>query len=177
MEELEALAALLKERNAIDARIAALIGRPALSGHIGEFIASKVFGIRLCDSATTQSIDGHFMGGPLDGKSVNVKWYGKRESILDLNPINPPDYYLVLTGPAAPPVSSRGGTRPAVIEAVYLFEAARLIAELRSRGVKIGIASSVRAATWAKSEIYPEANPVFPVSPEHRAALRSFASM
>ena len=45
--DLAHLAGLIRRRNDIDAEIAAAIGRPALAGHIGEFIASEIFGIDL----------------------------------------------------------------------------------------------------------------------------------
>ena len=42
---LERLAELLRERNRVSTEIAALIGRPALNSHVGEYIASQVFDI------------------------------------------------------------------------------------------------------------------------------------
>ena len=44
-------AALLRQRNAIDAELARLIQRPMTSGHLGEWIAAQVFGIELEASA------------------------------------------------------------------------------------------------------------------------------
>jgi hypothetical protein len=61
------------------------------------------------------------------------------------------DYYLVMTGPAAPAASSRGGVRPWRIDNVYLFDAHQLLADQRARGVKIGIASSVPQSRWLAS--------------------------
>ena len=46
---LERLAELLRERNRVSTKIAALIGRPALNSHVGEYIASQVFDIELYD--------------------------------------------------------------------------------------------------------------------------------
>jgi len=77
MRELHTLAQLLTKRNRLDQAIAAVIGRPAIQGHIGEFIASRVFGIRLMPSASNKAFDGQFVGGPLDGRSVDIKLYGK----------------------------------------------------------------------------------------------------
>ena len=77
-EALSELAALLAERNTIDARIGALINRPMTAGHAGEWIASRISDIELEPSATTKAI------GPLAGRSVNVKWYLKRENVLDM---------------------------------------------------------------------------------------------
>lgn len=76
-------AALLCERNAIDAELARLIQRPMTSGHLGEWIAAQVFDIELGASAAAAGIDGRFRSGPLQGKTVNIKWYLKREGLLD----------------------------------------------------------------------------------------------
>ncbi len=73
------LAELLRERNRISSKIATLIGRPALSSHLGEYIASKIFDIELYESATHKGADGQFGSGPLRGKTVNVKLYGKKQ--------------------------------------------------------------------------------------------------
>ena len=47
MSQLEQLASLLAKRNAIDKEIAGLISRPALKGHVGEWIAQEIFGVKL----------------------------------------------------------------------------------------------------------------------------------
>lgn len=60
-----------------------------------------------------------------------------------------------MTGPLSGPVSSRGTTRPWVIDAVYLFDARELVADLQARGVKMGVATSVRQELWRAAEIYP----------------------
>lgn len=153
---LSRLAELLNQRNAIDAEIATLIDRPALTGHMGEFIAARIFGIELEASAVQKGHDGRFLEGPLAGKTVNIKWYGKLESLLDLHPMDGPDYYLVLAGPKATSLTSRGGHRPLVIASAFLFEAGPLLARLRQRGVKIGIATSVAQEYWHEAEVYPE---------------------
>ncbi len=57
--------ALLRERNAIDAELARLIQRPMTSGHLGEWIAARVFDIELEDPAVAAGIDGRFRSGPL----------------------------------------------------------------------------------------------------------------
>ena len=103
------LAELLRRRNEIDGEIARLIGRPAERGHIGEFIAAHLFGLRLADSATNRALDGWFTTGPLAGRSVNVKFYGRHEGILDMTERGTVDYYLVLTG-----VKSAAGSSPAL---------------------------------------------------------------
>jgi len=75
------------------------------------------------------------------------------EGILDITPETLPDFYLVLTGPKGAPTSSRGTMRPWLISYVFLFDAAKLLADLR--GVKVGIATSVRQHIWDMAEIYP----------------------
>jgi hypothetical protein len=84
MDDLVLLADLIKAKNSVDNIIANLIGRPAQIGHVGEYIAAKIFDIELNRSASQKDIDGYFRSGPLAARSVNVKWYGKREGILDL---------------------------------------------------------------------------------------------
>jgi len=158
MNELERLADLLTKRRHIDSDISSIIGRPSLPSHIGEFIASRIFGIKLEVSATTKSIDGVFVEGPLKGKTVNVKLYGKQEGILDITTHSLADYYLVLTGPKSPPLTSRGATRPLVIDHVYLFEMRTLVKSLMNRNLKVGIATSVAKDYWDQAEIYPDQN-------------------
>lgn len=153
---LERLASLVRERNRVSEEIAAIIGRPALNWHIGEYLASRIFGIRLEFSATAKGIDGYFMEGSLRGKSVNVKLYGKKENILDISPDKVADYYLVLTGAEGDLSSSRGKTRPLVISQVYLFNMAKLMPKLRERGVRVGIATSVRKGDWEGAMVFPE---------------------
>lgn len=148
-------AALLRERNAIDAELARLIERPMTSGHLGEWIAAQVFDIELEVSAVAAGIDGHFRSGPLRGRTVNIKWYLKREGLLDTTESTALDYYLVLTGPPSAAVSSRGTIRPWCIEAVFLFDARQLRSEQIMRGVKRGVASSVIKQQWTAAEIYP----------------------
>lgn len=173
-DELAQIAGLLHERNRIDARIAEVIHRPMTSGHLGEWIASQVFDIELEQSASAKAFDGRFRTGPLSGKTVNVKWYLKREGILDITDAETLDYYLVMTGPTSTAASSAGSTRPWCIETVYLFDAQRLLAEQHARGVALGVASSVPNRFWVEAESYPAANPVLPLSPEQAKALSLF---
>jgi hypothetical protein len=84
MEELENLARLIKARNKIDDEIASVIGRPPERGHVGEYVAANIFRIVLNQSAAQPGNDGYFSEGPLTGKSVNIKCYGKQEGILDI---------------------------------------------------------------------------------------------
>ena len=151
-KELELLSALIKERNSIEEKIAKIIGRPAERGHIGEFVAAEIFDIELHESATHKGSDGIFRRGSLAGRTVNIKSYGKRESILDMKRESPPDFYLVLTGPKTAAASSRGATRPWVISSVFLFDHHELVSRLK---VKIGTATSVKRHFWDEAEIYP----------------------
>jgi hypothetical protein len=100
---------------------------------IPEWIAAQVFGIELEASAVAAGIDGRFGPGPLQGQTVNIKWYLKREGLLDTTESTALDYYLVLTGPPATAASSRGTTRPWSIQAVFLFDARQLRSEQITR--------------------------------------------
>jgi hypothetical protein len=170
------LADLIRSRNAIDEQIAAVINRPASIGHVGEVIAAQVFDIELETSAVTKGHDGRFTTGPLAGKTVNIKFYGKFESMLDINPDGILDYYLVLTGPKATSMTSRSGVRPLLIESVFLFEAQPLVDALMAREVKLGAATSVAKALWDAAELYPNPTSVaFGLTPEQCAWVRHFS--
>jgi len=176
MEQLRELAGLLAERNAVDARIGAIIGRPAHIGHIGEYLAAAIFDLALHTSAVHPGSDGHFRSGPLSGRSVNVKWYAKLEGLLDINPLHLADYSLVLTGPRQAAASSRGLLRPVALHAVYLFDLPVLVDDLRRRSLKMGVATSVRCGLWDQAEVYPASgNPTLPLTSEQRAVLAMFA--
>jgi hypothetical protein len=149
------LAGLLSARNLLDAQIAGVIQRPALAGHIGEFIASLVFGIQLATSAAQAGHDGRFSDGPLAGNTMNVKCYATREGLLDINDRNLPDYYLVLAGPKSDAMTSTAGARPFMVEEVFLFNAESLVAAQRARGVAVGVASSVPTRAWEAVRIFP----------------------
>lgn len=155
MDRLKQLSALIAERNSISTKIAAIIGRPAHIGHLGEFIASELFEIDLEDSANNKGFDGRFTNGPLAGKTVNVKTYSKREGLIDLKTTDLPDYYLVLSGPRGPATSSKGQDRPFLLAGVHLFNASELVQELLSRNLKVGVATSVAARYWDAAEVYP----------------------
>jgi hypothetical protein len=176
VDSLARVAALLRERNAIDAELARLIHRPMTSGHLGEWIAAYLFDIELEASAVAAGIDGRFRSGQLQGRTVNMKWYLKREGLLDTTESTALDYYLVLTGPLSAAASSRGTTRPWCVEAVFLFDARQLRSEQIMRGVKRGVASSVIKLQWAAAEIYPLAtNPHLAITSQQAEQLRFFA--
>ena len=173
--DLARLAGLLRDRNDIDARIGDLLGRPMTSGHAGEWIAAKVFNIELEASASAAAIDGRFCDGPLAGRTVNVKWYLKREGLLDMTPSPALDYYLVLAGPNAASGDVKS-LRPWLVTSVYLFDARQLLAEQMERNVKIGIASSVTRDQWAAAEIFPTAaNSRLPLTDDQRRHLALFS--
>ena len=167
----ERIAGLLAARNRIDAEIGALIERPMTAGHLGEWLAARVFDIELEPSATAAGIDGHFRSGPLGGSSVNIKWYLKLEGLLDMTDPGP-DVYLVLAGPRAVASSSRGQLRPWCVDAVYLFDGPVLLETQRARGVRTGTASSVPKALWDDAEVHPRARcPLLSLSTDQRRIL------
>lgn len=176
MEDLERLAKLIRQRGLTDAEIARLIGRPAERSHAGEYIAAHVFGITLEHSASQKGMDGRFATGNLCKKSVNIKWYGIMEGLLDISPDPQPDFYLVMTGPKATDGHSRGALRPWTISYVYLFDAVRLIGELQRLGVTIGVATTVRSHLWEMAQIYPEQrNSILLLSEEQNRLLDLFS--
>jgi hypothetical protein len=155
MDDLAQLAKLIEIRNQTEREITALIGRPAAIGHLGEYIASRIFNIMLEESASHKSSDGYFRDEPLKGHTVNIKWFAFQEGILDITPETLPDYYLVLSGLKSGATTSRESVRPWAIEKVFLFDAQSLVSELKLTGIKIGIATSVKNHFWEKAEIYP----------------------
>jgi len=52
MNNLKKLSNLLSKRNLIEGEIGKIIGRPAITGHLGEYIASNIFDIKLSESAS-----------------------------------------------------------------------------------------------------------------------------
>jgi hypothetical protein len=175
MNDLSRLAQLIQTRNEVAKEIASLIGRPATIGHVGEYIAAGIFRIILEASAAQKGIDGRFADGPLQGRSVNVKWYGKRKGLLTITPTFLPDYYLVLAGPKAPAGSSKGEILPWVIRSVHLFDAHALADILRQHEIRMGIATSVRQQLWDEAEIYPaQRNTALVLSSEQRRLLALF---
>ncbi len=177
MNGLEKLVTLLSELNSIGEKISDTTQRPATIGHTGEYIAAEIFDIELVESANAIGFDGRFRSGNLAGKTVNVKWYTKLEYMLDITPKDLPDYYLVMTGPKGQAMSSRGSIRPWLINYVILFNAAELVIELNARGVKVGVASSVRKHEWQAAEIYPnKRSMVYRLSDEQMAKILAFGS-
>ncbi len=175
MDELTKLAQLIQVRNQTEKEITALIGRPAQIGHLGEYIASKIFNINLHKSASFKGSDGFFASGNLANSSVNIKWYAKLEGLIDININALPDYYLVLAGPTTQKTNSKDEARPWLINGVYLFEANELIQKLNSWKVKVGVATSIRKELWMRAEIYPkQTNLSFVLTEKQRQQLSLF---
>jgi hypothetical protein len=131
----------------------------------------------LAESSVQKGHDGVFEDGPLQGRTVNIKFYGKREELLDVDLSGEAHWYLVLTGPKETAVSSKGTSRPWVLAQAFLFAAAPLHDALKQGGVKLGIATSVRTALWEAAEIYPhQRNRALIVSEEQRQLLALFGS-
>jgi len=149
LPDLERLAELVRIKNNADAAICELIGRPSAPGNIGEFVAAAIFAIKLMPDGSHPGHDGVFTAGPLVGKTVNIKAYSRHQSTLDISP-HPCDYYLVMAGP-----HGQAPVLPWVIDSVFLFERDELLATLTARGVKIGVATSVRRPDWEKARIFP----------------------
>jgi hypothetical protein len=62
-----------------------------------------------------------------------------------------------------------------VIQSVYLFDAQRLLEDLRARRIKIRTGSSVRHALWVTAEVYPEPrNATLVLSQDQRDLLALF---
>ena len=174
MDELMELSQLLKSQNSIQQKISQIIKRPALTGHLGEFIAENIFEIELNKSASQKGIDGYFKSGKLSRKSVNIKYHGKHDGLLNINPAFPLDYYLVLTGPKLPAISSRNQLRPFTIHFVFLLDSVSVITDATNRGVKIGIATAFRKAFWDRAEIYPTRSNSYPLSDHQISQLKQF---
>ena len=180
-DRLTDLADSVRTKNAADRHVARLIGRPALPGHFGEFVAAQVFDIELCRNAANPGFDGKFRNGELEGKCVDIKYMTKHDGLLNLKKEGEtgPDYYLVMTGPDEEPGPSHGKTRPWVIESVFLFDAEALVDELKARNPekKIGTAAGVPVDLWKKAMIYPDGvSPLLPVMDAHRDLLALFSA-
>jgi hypothetical protein len=127
------------------------------------------------ESASHKGIDGRFLNGPLGGRSVNIKFYPKHDGLLNIAPDALADFILILAGPKSAPMSSKGQTHPHSIESVFLFDATALVNELSSKGVKLGVATSVKQHLWQQAEIYPvQRNSILILSEGQRAMLAQF---
>jgi hypothetical protein len=151
MSDLPWLASLLKSRNTIDDKIAAVIGRTAQTNNIGEYIASIIFRITLDEAGKRRGYDGRFNAGSLAGRTVDVQWHPKQNGQINIKLDAIPDYYLIMTGPEA----TSSIASPWIIESIFLFHANELLNALRERGVQLGNGTSVTGPLWERAEIYP----------------------
>lgn len=173
---LDELADLIRRKNAIDADIAAIVGRPAQMGHVGEHVAAEIFWH--CARAFSinevhrRLLRHGSLGGPVSQHQVVRETGGVAGSCAQLPPgLLPSDDRT--QGPA---MSSRGGVRPWLISHVFLFESTNLYDALDRTGSKIGVATSVRAHLWAEAELFPEQrNPSLPLTSDQRNALLMFS--
>lgn len=122
-----------------------------------------------------------FGSGALAEKSVNIKYYARMQSLLDMSAsVDPADhagYYLVLTGLRGSAGSSRGQLFAFSISAVYLFDSHQVIAGQTRRNVKLGVASSVPNPLWTAAMIYPEqVNPLLQLTEVQRQMLSLFGA-
>lgn len=174
------LANAVREKNVVDADVARLLDRPALPGHFGEFVASRVFDIKLHASAAHPGSDGMLRSGPLKGKRVNIKYTTKRDGLLNMSKDGKtePHCYLVMTGPKEDAGPSQGKVRPWVIESVFVFDGRKLVGELKTLNPekRIGVATYVPVDLWARAMIYPQARSrLLAVTDAQREQLRRFA--
>lgn len=105
-QTLKRLAALVSARNAVEEQIAAIIGRPALVGHLGEYLAAEIFDIELHASAAHKGSDGRFRTGSLGSArgphgEHQVLRSARSEGGLDIRVDAVPGYYLVMCGSKA----------------------------------------------------------------------------
>lgn len=150
-DDLIRLAEIIRSRNDTESRIAEIIKKRGDKGSVGEYIASRIFGIDLAKSGRQKGYDGIFKSKPLTGSSVDVKFYPKQQWSIDINPKAWPDYFLILAGPER--IDSKAHLW--LIKSVYLFDARKLKKKLEQRSVKIGRATSVIQDLWHDAEIYP----------------------
>ena len=142
--DLDRLARLLRDRDALDGRIAAVAG----GADVGDFLAGQVFDIELVGR------DGVFGSGPLKGRTVTVMMYADMAGGMDISE-NHSDFYLVLTGP-----SHSGAWR---LASVHLFDTSALRGDLTTRGVENDVDTSLSQADIEDARIYPHPNPRAPL--------------
>lgn len=177
-ESLRLLSEYVRKRNHVDNELAKIIGRSAEKGHLGEFIASHIFGIELHKSAAYKGSDGLFKEGRLRGKSVNVKWYSLQEYIIDIREAFLPDYFLIMTGPLANKL--RAKSRLLFIDSVFLFDAHKLIDELKVKGEPVyeKAPTPIDSSYWKPAELYPNnsSSHIMPLIPQQIELLSLFGS-
>ena len=174
MEDLVELARLLDERNEVDSKIARIVGMSARIGDVGEYIAARVFEIKLHESRSAKGSDGIFVGGQFKGRTVNVKFYTDSGNGLDLKPPGSTEFYLVFSG-GGKEMGMKGVSRPLTIDSIYIFDESALMGKLLARGVKIGEPTSLRNEDWDEAELYPRSrSPVYRLIDDQRRMLKLF---
>jgi hypothetical protein len=82
-----------------------------------------------------------------------------------------------MTGPKSEAMSSRGRVRAWTIDSVFLFDAHSLISQLQTRGVGLGIGSSVAQQYWQDAEVYPnQKSTALVLSDEQRRQVSLFGA-
>jgi hypothetical protein len=174
LESVTAVARLVRERNEIDGEITRIINRPAVAGHLGEWLASQLFDIDLEPRDSAEAFDGRFASGPLATRTVNIEWISKRNGELGPTSSRAIDFHLVFTGPKALALTVKGLARPVRINACYLFDARELESRQAAQGPASG-AASLLAEEWDAAEIFPDRNsPLLTVGPEAHGLLALF---
>lgn len=179
MDSLANLANLIEQRNTIEREISRIIGCPAHSGHIAEFIAASIFEIDLMPSANHKHYDGRFLPGSLENQTVNIKYRSLHMGALNMGTSgvvrNHPDWYLVLAGPTTKPGPSKHTTTPWTIAQAYLFNSQELL--LRLGGKRTGIGTGLPKHLWQAAMLYPEAkSPHLTLGTTQRSMLALFQS-
>ena len=86
--DLQCLTELICVRNANEMETTRVNARTA---NVGEYIATRIFDIALKDLTIHPGDDDRYRSGPLVGRSVTIKMYGKREGLLDIHLAYVPD--------------------------------------------------------------------------------------
>jgi hypothetical protein len=172
MDDLTWFANLIKSRNTVDSKIAALIGHSTQANNVADYIASMIFRITREEIGRERGYTGRFTHGPLSGRTVDVQWRLKDDHQLSVRPDFIPDYYLVFVGPAN---EETPHSIPWLITAVYLFDGHNLLNALIERKVQLGSNASVTGPLWERAEIYPKAtNGLLVLREEERQQLALF---
>lgn len=175
MPDLSRLAELLRARNTVESNIANLLKCEVDLNIVGEQIAASVFGIRFMPTSVPGQSVGTFTRESLTGKTVDVRWYLRREGFLNIHTDPAPDYTLALAGPKLDPSEARAFVNPWIITSAYLFHMPELLNTLRVRGVRIGPRVSVNSHLWEQAEIFPNSpNSTLVLSNEQRQLLQLF---
>lgn len=175
MSKLSRLAELLRAHNTVESNIANLLECEVDLGSVGGQIAATIFGIRLIPTSSPNGLVGIFTNQALMGKTVDVRWYPRREGFLSIHTDPAPDYTLVLAGPKLDPNEARALVNPWIITSVYLFRMPDLLNALRARGVRVGPRVSINSHLWEQNEIFPvQHSSTLVLTDEQRDMLKLF---